>query len=127
MSFVSVMKAIGHDFKKVFEFLLYNPYAQIGESVAFNVALPGLGPMFNATKSAVLLAEAKYAALGQQKMGPAKLGDVLQLMEPVIAQGLADAGQSNKAQDVINYINAVVQIMNTTPAPTGSPINVPGN
>jgi hypothetical protein len=55
--------------------------------------------------------------LAKTKVGAKKLADVLQLMEPVIAQGLADAGLSNKQQDVINYINSVVTILNTMPAP----------
>ncbi len=33
MSFVSFLKAVGHDFKKGLDFLLYNPYANAAENI----------------------------------------------------------------------------------------------
>jgi hypothetical protein len=122
MSFTSFLKAIGHDFKKGLDFLLYNPYMQAAEGVAFTVALPGLGPVFNATKAAVILAEQKAAALNKQSgTGVQKLADVLQLMEPVIAQALKDAGKDGSTAGVTAYIESVVQVLNLAPAPAPVP------
>ena len=116
MGFISFLKTVGRDFKKGLDFLLYNPYAASAEQIAFNIAMPGLGTIFNSTRAAVILAEQKYAALGKQSgTGPQKLADVLQLMEPVIAEALKDAGKSNTTQDVTNYINAVVNILENAP------------
>ena len=125
MSFLSFLKKVGQDFKKIFE----NPWTQKIEQVAgavLTLAVPPIGSLFSATASAVMLAEQKAAALGKQDgSGPQKLADVLQLMEPVIAQALKDAGKDSSTAAVTNYINGVVAILNATPAPTGAPINNP--
>jgi hypothetical protein len=77
MSFLSFLKAIGHDLKKGLDFLLTNSWVQAGEAIAINTFAPGLGPLFNATKQAVMLAELKATALGHQDgSGPQKLADV---------------------------------------------------
>ena len=115
MSFISVLKKIGQEFKKGLEAIL--PYAATMGETAISVFAPALGPMFNSTVSAVVLAEQKFAALGKQSgTGAQKLADVLQLMEPVIAQGLADAGKPNDTAAVTSYINSVVTVLNATPA-----------
>jgi hypothetical protein len=116
MSFVSFLKAVGHDFKKGLNFIL--PWAEGAGEVAVSLFAPALGPLFNSTVSAVVLAEQKAAALGNQAgTGPQKLADVLQLMQPVIAQGLKDAGKDGSTAAVTSYINAVVQVLNAAPAP----------
>ena|SRR6267154_4349056 len=129
MSFISFLKHVGHDFKVGFNYVL--PIAETAGEVAVKLYAPELSPLFNGTVSAVVLAEQKYAALGQEKVGAKKLADVLSLMEPIIAQGLADAGLNNKTEDVVNYINSVVTILNTLPAPaiaTKPPVQVtPGS
>jgi hypothetical protein len=38
-------------------------------------------------------------------------------MGPLIGQALKDAGKANDAAAVENYINAIVTILNTIPAP----------
>jgi len=119
MGFKSLMQHIGHDIKVGLDFIL--PWAEGAGELAVKVFAPGLGPMFNATVAAVALAEQKAAALNQQKNGPQKLADVLQLMAPVISQGLADAGKASDQAAVINYINSVVQILNAAPAPASAP------
>ena len=120
MSFVSVMQKIGHDFKKGLDFIL--PWAEGAGEVGVMMFAPSLGPMFNSTVAAVALAEQKAAALGQQNgTGPQKLTSVLQLMEPVIAAGLKDAGKESDTDAVTRYINAVVTILNTAPAPAPAP------
>jgi hypothetical protein len=115
MSFKSFLDHVGHDLKCGLDFIL--PIAEGMGQTAMNIFAPGLGPMFRATVAAVVLAEHKATALKQEKNGPQKLADVLQLMEPVIAQGLADAGKASDRASVITYINSVVQILNTAPAP----------
>ena len=115
MGFRSLMMHIGHDLKFGLDHIL--PIAATSGVVAVQLFAPALGPMFRATVGAVTLAEQKAIALNQQKNGPQKLADVLQLMEPVIAQGLADAGKANDRASVIQYINGVVSILNAAPAP----------
>lgn len=114
--FVSFLEAVGRDFQKGLKFIL--PIAAGAGEVAVAAFAPALGPMFNTTVSAVVLAEQKYTALGAQNgSGPKKLADVLQLVEPVIAQGLADAGKAHDTQAVTGYINSVVNVLNAAPAP----------
>ena|ERR1035437_8663118 len=114
--FVSFLEAVGRDFAKGLHYIL--PIAATSGEVAIAAFAPSLGPLFNATVSAVVLAEQKAAALKQQSgTGAQKLADVLQLMEPVIAQGLADAGKANDKASVVGYVNSVVQVLNAAPAP----------
>ena len=121
MSFKSFLQAVGHDFKVGLRFIL--PWAEGAGEMAISLFAPALGPLFNSTVSAVVLAEQKAAALGRQDgSGPQKLADVLQLMEPVIAAGLKDAGKDSSTAAVTNYINAVVQVLNAAPAPAVAPV-----
>jgi hypothetical protein len=114
--FVSILEAIGKDFQK--GVLKVLPYAAGAGEAAVAAFAPALGPMFNSTVSAVALAEQKYAALGKQTgTGASKLADVVQLMGPVIAAGLADAGKANDTAAVQGYVSSVVTILNTTQAP----------
>ncbi len=116
MSFLSFLKAVGHDFKRGLDYIL--PWAAGAGEVAVSLFAPALGPLFNSTVSAVVLAEQKAAALGiQSGTGAQKLADVLQLMEPVIAAGLKDAGKDSSTAAVTAYINSVVQVLNAAPAP----------
>ena len=113
--FVTFLEAVGKDFQKGLTLVL--PWAGGAGEVAVAAFAPSLGPMFNSTVSAVVLAEQKYAALKQQTgSGPSKLSDVVSLMGPVIAQGLADAGKANDAPAVAAYVNSVVSVLNAAPA-----------
>jgi len=115
--FVSFLETVGRDFQKGLKFIL--PYAEGAGEAAVAIFAPSLGPMFNSTVNAVVLAEQKYAALGKQSgTGASKLSDVLQLLGPVIAKGLEDAGKAFDAAAVTGYINSVVTILNSAPAPT---------
>jgi hypothetical protein len=117
--FLSILETIGRDFKKGLDAIL--PYAETAGEVAVNIFAPALGPLFNSTVTAVSLAEQKAAALGKQTgTGAQKLADVLQIMEPVIAQGLADAGKASDTAAVTNYINAIVTILNAAPSKTSA-------
>lgn len=115
MSFKSVMTWIGEEFEKAL------PWIQKGISV-LSVFDPTLGAAFNITANIAATVEQKYAALGKQAgTGAQKLADALQIGEPVIAQALKLAGKPNDTAAVTSYINAVVQVMNTAPAPAAAP------
>jgi hypothetical protein len=113
--FVSFLEAVGRDFMK--GLAAATPYAPTAE-LAVGIMAPELGPVFNTTVSAVVLAEQKYAALGKQSgTGPQKLADVLQIAGPVIAQGLAVAGKAADTAAVTGYVNSVVNVLQAMPAP----------
>lgn len=85
--------------------------------VAVAIFAPELGPLFNSTVAAVVMAGQKWAALGKQSgTGQQKLADVLTIAEPVISQALIDAGKPGDTAAVTDYINAVVKILNAVPA-----------
>ena len=114
--FVSFLEALGRDFKKGLDAIL--PYAATAGETAVGIFAPTLGPLFNSTVSAVVLAEQKFAALGKQTgTGAQKLADVLQITEPVISQGLIAAGRPGDTAAVTGYINSVVTVLNAAPAP----------
>lgn len=120
MSFKSWLQHVGEDFKRGLDFIL--PWAEGAGRVAVQVFAPELGPLYNQTVFAVATAEQSMAALGKQSgSGPTKLGMVLQLMEPLIAQALKDAGKDSSTAEVIKYINSVVAIVNLVPAPAVPP------
>lgn len=115
MSFTSILKAIGHDFKKGLDYIL--PIAETAGEMAVAIYAPALGPLFNQTVAAVVTAEQNAAAIGKQNgTGAQKLASVVQLMGPLIAQSLTDAGKSATAADVEQYINSIVMILNLIPA-----------
>jgi hypothetical protein len=115
MSAKSFLDHVGHDLKTGLDFIL--PWAAGAGSLAVAAFAPGLGPLFNSTVAAVTLAEQKSAVLGAVKNGPAKMADVLQIMEPVIAQGLKDSGQDATTAGVMKYVNGVVMFLKAAPAP----------
>ncbi len=118
MSFKSWLKHVGEEFKRGLDFIL--PWAAGAGEVAVSIFAPALGPLFNQTVTAVVLAEQNAAALGKQSgTGPQKLAAVFTLMQPVISQGLKDAGKESNDAAVQSYINAIVQILNAAPAPAG--------
>lgn len=113
--FISFLETVGKDFEKGLEAIL--PYAATSGEVAIATFAPQLGPLFNSTVAAVVLAEQKQAALGSQNgSGAQKSADVLQIMGPVIAQVLADAGKSKDNTAVQAYINGVVAVLNAAPS-----------
>jgi|SRR5579862_6378695 len=113
--FVSFLEAVGKDFKKGLDAIL--PYAKTTGEAAVAIFAPSLSSLFNQTVNAVVTAEQSAAAIGAQSgSGQQKLASVVQLMGPLIAQALADAGKAHDDAAVQNYINAVVTVLNTTPA-----------
>lgn len=116
MSFVSIMKAIGHGFKKGLDFLL--PWAATSGEIAISLFAPGLGTLYHSTVVAVALAEQNAAAIGKMDgTGAQKSAAVVQLIGGLIKQGLADAGRESDDAAVQAYIDAVVKILNAAPAP----------
>jgi hypothetical protein len=120
MSFKSFLDTVGHDFKKGLDFIL--PFAETAGEVAVSIFAPSLGTLFNQTVNAVVTAEQAAAAVGKQTgTGAQKLASVVQLMGPLIAQGLADAGKPNDNAAVQDYITAIVMILNAIPTASPAP------
>lgn len=116
MSFTSWLDAVGHDFKVGLDKIL--PWAQGAGETAVAIFAPQLGSVFNATVAAVATVEQKFAAMGQQTgTGSQKLADATTIVGPLISQSLTDAGKPASIQVVQGYINAVVAILNASPAP----------
>lgn len=114
--FVSFLETVGRDFQKGLVAIL--PWAEGAGEVAVALFAPALGPMFNTTVTAVALAEQKYTALGKQTgSGASKLSDVVQMIGPLISQGLKDAGKSGDDAAVQSYVQSVVAVLNAAPAP----------
>lgn len=117
---VTFLEAVGKDFKKGLDAIL--PYAATAGETAVSIFAPALGPMFNSTVSAVVLAEQSAAAISKQAgTGVSKLAAVVQLIGPLIQQGLADAGKQSDQAAVTGYVNSVVSILNSVPAPAAAP------
>ena len=117
MSFKSWLTKVGEDFKKGLDFLLTNPAATTAENIAITAFAPGLGPLFNTTKAAVVLAEQNFAAIGKQSgTGVQKSAAVIQIIGQLIKQGLTDAGMANDDAAVQKWIDSVVTVLKTAPA-----------
>jgi len=115
VSFKSWLVKVGEDFKKGLDFIL--PWLKGAGQVAVDVFAPGLGPAYNATVTAVALAEQNFAALGKQSgTGAQKLAAVVGIAGGLVKQALADAGKPNDDAAVQAYIDAVVKILNAAPA-----------
>ena len=116
MSAKTFLEAVGKDFKKGLDAIL--PYAETAGETAVSIFAPSLGPMFNSTVNAVVLAEQNAAAISKQSgSGVSKLASVVTLMGSLIKQGLTDAGKAADDTAVQNYVNSVVTILNSVPAP----------
>ena len=110
--FKRFLTEIGADFKKAL------PWIETFGEAAVSAFLPAMSPIFNQTVNAVVTAEQSFAALGKQSgTGEQKLAQVLAIMGPLIGTALEDAGKAHDETAVENYINSVVEILNTTPAP----------
>jgi len=115
MSFKSWLQKVGEDFKKGLDFVL--PIAATAGEVAVGVFAPQLGPLFNQTVSAVVMAEQNFTSIGKQTgTGASKLAAVLTIAGGLIKQGLTDAGKAATDADVQKYIDSVVTILNAVPA-----------
>ena len=116
MSFKSWLQKVGEDFKKGLDFIL--PYASTAGEAAVAAFAPSMGPLFNSTVTAVATAEQNFAAIGKQNgTGASKLAAVLGIAGNLIKQGLTDAGKPNDDAAVQGYINSVVTVLNSVPAP----------
>jgi hypothetical protein len=113
---LTFLEAVGKDFVKGLDVLL--PYAATTGETAVALFAPALGPLFNQTVNAVITAEQSAAVISKQSgTGPSKLAAVVSIAGPLIAQGLAVAGKSSDTAAVQGYINSVVTVLNTAPAP----------
>ncbi len=115
--FVSFLDHVGHDIKVGLDKVL--PIAATAGEAAIGIFFPGMGPLFNQTVAAVATAEQNAIAIGQGSgSGVQKSASVIQLMGGLIKQGLADLGRPNDDAAVQKYIDEVVAILKTIPAPT---------
>lgn len=115
--FISFLEVVGKDFIHGIEKII--PYATTAGETAISIFAPALGPLFNSTVAAVVTAEQSAAAVGKQNgTGVQKLAAVVQLMGPLISQGLLIAGKPGDEAAVANYISSIVTILNSIPAST---------
>jgi hypothetical protein len=80
-----------------------------------DLALPTVGPIYNATVTAVISTEKAYAALGTQNMtGAQKLQAVLSQVSGTLLPQLEKAGLTGDAANtaMTNYVNAMVAMLN---------------
>lgn len=122
--FVSFFEAIGKDFKKGLDKVL--PIAETAGSVAMGLFAPALGPLYNQTVAAIVTAEQSAAAIPGGSSGTQKLAAVVNLMGPLIAQGLTDVGKPADDAAVEKYISAVVTILNAVPNPAATTTTLVG-
>ena len=114
--FLSFLEAAGRDFKKRLDVIL--PIAETAGEAAVAMFIPALGPIFNNTVHAVVVAEQAAAAAGKQNgSGAQKAAAVIGLIGPLIKVALEDAGKAADDAAVQRYLDAVVTILNIIPAP----------
>jgi hypothetical protein len=123
MTFTSVLAAIGKDFAKGLKwaFTYAIPVEKLVATL-FPAAAPiatGLADATALVQSAVLLVEQKFAAANMQSgTGPQKLAEVLQLIEPIVAKLLTEAGINASTAYIQSLVSAVVAILNVQTMPT---------
>jgi hypothetical protein len=118
MSFKSVMEHFGHDLKVGLEHLF--PYLLTTGQVAVDMFFPGVSALYKQTVASVITAEQAAVAVkdaGGSMTGQQKAAAVFGLMGPIIKQGLIVAGKEGSDAEVQKYIDSVVLILNTAPAP----------
>src|SRR4029077_20025560 len=107
---------IGIVFKDIFKVAL--PVAQAAEPF-IDVALPGIGGLYNATVNAVVSAEVAATAAGAQNgSGAQKLAFVAQAIEPIAVQYFASQHIVVNQAQIEAWVNAVVATLNSIPQPT---------
>jgi hypothetical protein len=123
MTFTSVLAAIGKDFAKGLKwaFTYAIPVEKLVATL-FPAAAPiatGLADATALVQSAVLLVEQKFAAANMQSgTGPQKLAEVLQLIEPIVAKLLTEAGINASTAYIQSLVSAVVAILNVQTMPS---------
>lgn len=125
MSFVSIMKRVGHDI----DWLFHSKPFVIGEQVAqaaIGVLLPGSSQLVNMIINLALTTESNFANAGQaQGTGVQKLAAVMGVAGNLIQQAMKDLGIQNvTAQKAEELVSAVVTLLNNTaanPAPSTPP------
>lgn len=114
--FISFLEAAGKDIEKGLSVVL--PIAQAATPFV-TAADPAIGGLFSTTVATVVSVEQKFAAMSKQSgSGTQKLGEVTQILAPVILQTFASAGVEIDNSHVSNYINAVVALLNALPSLT---------
>lgn len=118
-SFTSVLQHIGGFFKKIFDVAV--PIAEAAEPV-IDLALPGIGALYNSTVSLVANAEMTATAAGAQNgTGAQKLAAVVSALEPLAVQYFKTQGIVADSTTITKWVNAVVASLNAIPAPSATP------
>jgi len=118
--FLSVLSAVGKDFKKGLDVVL-----KVGQvAVPFvSAANPLAGTLLSTTIGVVLQTEQKFAAMGKQNgTGVDKLSEATAILGPLLSQALGDINNPASTATVQKYINSVVAVLNTTPTSGGLPM-----
>lgn len=116
--FVSFLKAVGHDVKWFLDVIL--PYAASTGQAAVNIFAPQFGPAYAATVQAVITMEQsaqKVKDAGGTMTSQQKAAAVFGLVGPIIKQALVDAGKDASDVGIQRFIDSVVLILDTAPAP----------
>ncbi len=120
MSFMSVLKWIGHEVEVVLsDVVKYALPIERLVGLIFPPAEPVVQGVIDATtliQNAVLLVEQKWSK-SSNASGAQKLADVLTLTESTVISLLAKAGVKADTAYVTNLVNAVVAILNIQEAP----------
>jgi hypothetical protein len=112
--FESFLATAGKDFAKGLTVVM--PFAQAAGQ-AVTLINPEYGALIQTTVATVIATEQKFAAAGQQSQsGTHKLLDVVTILEPVVLQILKGYGIEADNSHVVNYVNAVVGLLNNLPA-----------
>jgi hypothetical protein len=118
MSFKSFLQAVGHDFKVIGQDIeKAMPYVMTIGEAAVKQFFPFASPLFNSTASAIIMAEQAYPNVSGAKTGLQKSAAVLGMIGPLIKQGLADIGKPNDDAAAQKYIDSVVTVLDSFPAP----------
>jgi hypothetical protein len=110
MKVLSILKAIGKAAGKSVSVIL--PIAEQAAPL-ITLADPPAGALFTATVCVIALAEQKFS--GKVNAGPQKMDDVRTAMGPLITQRLKLEGQPADAAAVDQYIQKIVDLLNSIP------------
>ena len=119
--FITVMEAIGRDIKKAWtDVVPYLPAASALASLLFpgSAQVAGVVNSVSLIEQAVTVVEQKFVAAGSPSgSGAQKLAQVLSIVTPTVTQLLAQEGIAVNQTQVTNIVNAVVAVLNVSPAP----------
>ena len=115
--FKSFLSAVGHVLGKIFSPGVIRTAATVAD-----ILLPQVSVLINATATAVINAETAAIAAGQQTgSGAQKSALVIAAIEKQYADFAAANNMPVLPENVQKYVDAVVAVLNSFPAPTTAP------